>query len=126
MKRGWIAILMIALSLLTAGIEYLYVTGNAGVYLDMLNEADGDMEQNQVPEAQSVVERLDYRYQKQSKIFDIFMYHSDVNSVGSDLAMLRRYAQVGDTAEFLATSARAKRQILSFSNAKLPTLENIL
>lgn len=117
---------MIALSLLLAGFENIYVTMNSAVYLNMLNEADADMEQNMVEEALSIVERLDYRFDKQSKVFESLMYHSEIGAVSSDLAMLRRYAQTGDTGEFLATSAKAKREIVTISNDRLPRIENLL
>ena len=126
MKRGWIAAVMIGVALLLSGIEYLYFTSNTSVYIQMLNEADSDMEQNLVEDALSIVERLDYRYQKQSKIFNIFMYHSDVSAVSADLSMLRRYAQLGDPGGFLTTAARAKREIASIHNARLLTWDNIL
>ncbi len=126
MKRGWIAVAMIALSLLIAGSEYLYTTQNAQVYLTMLNDADEKMEQNETEDALSVAERLDTRFSKESKIYEIFTFHSDVLSISTDLAALRRYAQAGDTAQYLATSAQVKRKIIALSNNRVPRIENIL
>lgn len=125
MKRGWIALAMIALSLILGGIEYGYVTMNVDAYVQMLDDADDKMAHNLVYEAQSVAERLDNRFRKQSGIFNVFMYHSEVGHISSDLAMLRRYAQTGSVEEFLATSACAKREILTIRDAKLLKWENI-
>ncbi|WP_407383275.1 DUF4363 family protein [Ruminococcus sp.] len=125
MKRGWIALAMIALSLILGGIEYGYVTMNVDAYVQMLDDADDKMTHSLVYEAQSVAERLDNRFRKQSGIFNIFMYHSEVGHISSDLAMLRRYAQTGSVEEFLATSACAKREILTIRDAKLLKWENI-
>ena len=105
MKRGWIALIMILLSLTLGGIEYIYVTTNADAYVQMLDDADEKIMQNQVYEAQSVAERLDHRFQKQSGLFNVFMYHTEIGHISSDLAMLRRYAQTGSVEDFLATSA---------------------
>lgn len=125
MKRGWIALIMIALSLVLGGVEYIYVTSNVEAYVQMLDDADDKMAHNLVYEAQSSAERLDNRFRKQSGMFNIFMYHSEVGHISSDLAMLRRYAQTGSTEEFLATSACAKRKILAIRDAKLMKWENV-
>ena len=126
MKRGWIALIMILLSLTLGGIEYIYVTTNADAYVQMLDDADEMIMQNQVYEAQSVAERLDHRFQKQSGLFNVFMYHTEIGHISSDLAMLRRYAQTGSVEDFLATSACARRKIQDIKNAKLMKWENIL
>lgn len=125
MKRGWIALGMIALSLLLGGIEYLYVTSNADVYLQLLDEADEKMAQNEVYQAASVAERLNTRFQKQSGVFNIFMFHSELGHISSDLAMLTQYAQTGATPDFLATSACVRSKIAAIKNAKLMKWENI-
>ena len=90
MKRGWIALAMIALSLVLGGIEYIYVTSNADAYVKMLDDADEKIAHNLVYEAESAAERLDNRFRKQSGIFNIFMYHSEMEHISCDLAMLRR------------------------------------
>ena len=110
MKRGWIALGMIALSLILGGIEYFYVTSNVNAYVKIMH--------NQVYEAESVAQKLDHRFSKQSGVFNIFMYHSEIGHIASDLAMLRRYAQTGSVEDFLATSACAKRKILTIKDSK--------
>ena len=72
MKRGWIALAMIAVSLLLGGIEAIYVTSNADVYVQMLDDADEKMANNLVYEAESVAGRLDTRFTKQSAVFNVF------------------------------------------------------
>lgn len=118
MKRGWVAVLMLALSLILGGAEYLYVTSSADVYSKMLDEADEKMAQNDIYGAESAAQRLKYRFDKESGMFNIFMYHSEVGSIANDLAMLERYAQTGCTEEFLATSAKAKRELMTIKYAK--------
>ena len=125
MKRGWIAVVMIALSLMCGGFEYIYVTGNADVYAGMLDEADDKMEHSLIKEAESVVRRLDHRFKSESGVLNMFMNHSGADNISSDLAMLCRYAQTGDTEEFLAASARAKREILTLRESKDLSWSNI-
>ena len=125
MKRGWIALGMIALSMLLGGIEYIYVTSNADAYIQMLDTADEKMMHNEVYEAQTEAQKLDNRFRKQSGMFNVFMFHSEIGHISSDLAMLTRYAQTADTEDFLATSACAKRKIRVIKNAKLMKWENI-
>ena len=126
MKRGWIALGMIALALLLGGVEYIYVTSNADAYIKMLDSADEKMMHNEVLDAETEAEKLDNRFRKQSGMFNIFMFHSEVGHISSDLAMLRQYARNADTEDFLATSACARRKIQDIKNAKLMKWENIL
>ena len=125
MKRGWLAVCMIALSLLLAGAEYLYVTSAADTYVSMLEEADGKMAQSDIYGAESAAKRLQTRFGRQSGMFNIFMYHSEVGDIANDIAMLVRYAQTGCTEEFLATSARAKRELLSVKYSKQLKWDNL-
>ena len=126
MKRGWIALGMIALTMLLGGVEYIYVTSNADAYINMLDSADEKMMHNEVLDAETEAEKLDNRFRKQSGMFNIFMFHSEVGHISSDLAMLRQYARTADTEDFLATSACARRKIQDIKNAKLMKWENIL
>ena len=126
MKRGWIALILMAISILNGAAEYLYVTTNTEAYIVMLDEADAFIAENRISEAQTTAEKLDYRFSKQSPVFNIFMYHCDVSGIGSDLAMLTRYARTGEVGEFLATSAKARREIMNVHNAKLLNWENLL
>lgn len=117
---------MIALAMLLGGIEYIYVTSNANAYIKMLDDADEKMMHNEVLDAQTEAEKLDNRFRKQSGMFNIFMFHSEIGHISSDLAMLKQYARTADAEDFLATSACAKRKIQDIKNAKLMKWENIL
>ena len=58
MRRGWIALVMIALSLLLGITEYSYVTSNSNVYLRMLEEADQRINKLDLVREQSLRRRL--------------------------------------------------------------------
>lgn len=126
MKRSWIAAGLIAASLILGAVECISLNTSANIYAEMLNEADACMENNEAYQAQSLAERLDHRYCEDKRLFHIFSFHSDINAIGSDLAALRRYAQTGSTADFLAQSAQTKRRILAVAEIRSPRLENIL
>lgn len=126
MKRAWIAIGLIVLSLILGGAEYLYAATAAKVYTEMLNEADEHMERNEAYEVQSITERLDHRFGEDAGLFDMLSFHSEINAISYDLASLRRYAQTGNTADYLALSAQVKRKILTLADIRSPRLENIL
>ena len=125
MKRGWAAVALLAAALVICGLEYAYIGLNTPVYLDMLNSADEYMEKNDVYAAMETAERLDNRFINDSKIYDLFLFHGDVLDIQASLAALRRFAQTGEASEFLATSARVKRILMSLHNTRLPRMENI-
>ena len=126
MKRGWLALVLAAIVMLTGCAEYFCLTADTRAYLDLLNEADAHMEKNEVYEAREAAERLDNRFSSQARIYELFMFHGEVLELSATIAAMRRYAQTGDTSEFLAASARAKRLIMSMQNTRIPRVENIL
>ena len=126
MNRAWIALGLIAASLIVGGIDYIYTATATKIYTEMLSEADEHMEKNEAYEAQSLTERLDHRFNEDKRIMQIFSFHSEIDAVDYDLAAMKRFAQTGNTADYLATSAQAKRRILSLYELRTPKLGNIL
>lgn len=126
MKRGWIALIMILIAAGISTAETLYTGVGTGTCVAMLIEADEHMERNEIAEARSLAERLDTRFGKLAETYDLFLYRSELLEVSAGLASLKRYAQTGDTSEFLAASARIRRILLSIHDSRLPTWENIL
>lgn len=125
MKRGWIAGLLIALSLIAGLTEYGYVRASTSMYLSLLDEAQERMASGEVHNAQSTAERLERRFEGQSGMFNIFMYHSEVGHIASDLSRLKEYARTGDASEFLATASCAKTEIEAIREAKSVRWDNI-
>ena len=126
MKRGIIAIILMLLALGVGLTQYFYVTNNSKIYVKMLNSADEKIEQNDIYGAQSMIERIDHRFSGSTKTFDVFLSHEKVDEIYNNLAMLRCYANSGSNAEFLATSAKTKRELTSLYKSEIPTIDNIL
>lgn len=126
MKRGVAALLVIIIVLLLTGVQFLYITSRAELYVKMLNNAEEKIEHNDLPAAQEEIQKLDHRYVGSERILEIFLPHSDVNEVSVNLAMLRRYAQTGSIEEYMALSAATKRMLLTMSEAQQPHFHNIL
>ena len=126
MKRGWIALILILIAAGISAAEALYTGAGTHACVALLDEADEHMERNEIAEARSLAERLDTRFGKLAETYDLFLYRSELLEVSTGMASLKRYAQTGDTAEFLATSARIRRILLSMHDSRLPTWENIL
>lgn len=126
MKRGWAALVMILAAIGLSVGETLYLNSSIPVCVEMLNEADEHMEKNEIPEAQSLAQRVDHRFGTEADLMEILLYRGEVAEVSKGLAELRRYAQRGSTADFLAVSARVKRALLSMMNSRALSLGNIL
>ena len=126
MKRVLIAPLLIALSLLISGAENLFINANADACLALLDEADKRMEDMDSAGALSAAERLERRFMCQTGMFNIFLYHSEIGHIASDIAMMRQYARTGDASEFLASSACARRELEAVKHAKALTWDNVL
>lgn len=126
MKRGIIAVILLILAALTAGYQYVYVTTNTEMLAQMLTDADQNIEENNLLKAQEISSRLDHRYEELKKTLNIFIHHKDTEAISHNLAALRRYAETGNTADFLATSAIAKRALLSLYNTEKPCFQNVM
>ena len=126
MKRGWAALVMILIAVALSVGESQYLEKSIRACVQMLDEADDHMEKNEIYEAQSLAQRIDHRYASSAQVYDILMYHSDVLEISKGLAELRRYAQTGSTAEFLAASARIKRSLISIYETRVPGIGNVL
>ena len=125
MKRILFAPLLIALSLLISGAEAYFVNTSTDACLSLLSEADERMSNMDSIGALSAAERLERRFQGQTGLFNIFMYHSEVGHIASDLAMMRQYARTGAASDFLASSACARRELEAVRHAKALTWDNI-
>lgn len=125
MKRGWIALLMIGLVLLLSAAESLSLNAGVDLCLNMLAEADERMATNDIAGAVSIAERLDHRFSEQAGLYDLFLYHGEVLSISKGLGAMTRYAQAGETAEFLSASMGVRRELTSIRNTRLPMVRNI-
>ena len=125
MKRLLLAPILLALSLLICGAESLYVNTSADSCLALLDEADESIVSKTDADALSVAQRLENRFRNQSGMFNVFMYHSEISHIASDIAMMRQYARTGNISDFLATSACARRELEAVKHAKALSWDNI-
>lgn len=125
MKRGWAALALVLVAVALSIAEAFTLDGSIRVCVDMLNEADAHMEQNEIYDALSLTERVDHRFEKEAELLDILIYHGELTEISKGLAQLRRYAQTGSTAEYLALSAGVKRSLLYLKSSRLPSLGNV-
>lgn len=109
MKRGWIALILLLLAAALSCVQHGYVTAVGNTCVEMLDSADDLMQNNEVKEAESLTERLDNRLTQSRRLMDVFLFHSDLDALCEEIAAMRRYAHAGETTEFLAASARAKK-----------------
>lgn len=126
MKRGIIALILLILAGVAAGYQYVYVTTNTDMLIEMLDETDRHIEENDLLKAQDTASRLDHRYQELEKTLNIFINHKDTDAVSAQLASLKRYAETGNSADFLAISAAAKRALLAMRDAETPCFQNVM
>ena len=126
MRRGIIALILLIAAGVAAGIQYVFVTTNTNMFVEMLTQADQSVEENDFITAHDIASRLDHRYEDIVGTLNIFIHHGDTGSISGSLARLRRYAQTGDASSFLAESAAAKRALLSLYNAEIPCAQNVM
>ena len=126
MKRGVIAVILLVICFITAGIQYVYVTSNTSMFVKMIEEADEYIENDDILSAQDAAYRLDHRYQETEQTLNIFIYHANTDAIARDIAMMRRYTQTSNSSDFLAASAACKRALMCLFNNEIPCFQNIM
>lgn len=126
MKRIWIALSLIAISVSFATAEFIIIKNKADYFLDTINASYSYFSKN---EYNSATELLEYSCQKWSdseKTLNIFLSHDIVDEIEESLSELSKYAENKETSHFQATFEKTKRQLLCLKQSELPNLENIM
>ncbi|MBE6824118.1 MAG: DUF4363 family protein [Ruminococcaceae bacterium] len=126
MKRIWVAVGFLALSLIFAFAEFLIVSKSYKNYVEQIQIAEYYISDKEFSVAQDICKNIEEEWEKSRKTLNVFMIHTYSENISESIAKLSEYAQNKDKKAFLSQSSKTKRQLLYIKQSELPNLENIM
>ncbi len=126
MKRIWVAVLLLLISLCFSVSEFFAVKYNFEKHVQMLDKAEYYFSQKEFTKSYEQCKKLQSSWAKSEKLLNIFLVHKQVDDIAQDLMTLKKYAEFKDEKSFFLTTGKTKRQLLSMKESELPDYQNIL
>lgn len=126
MKRIYIAIFLIILSLFFATTEYILISKNCEFFSENLDIAEQHCSNNEFTKAFDSIKQTQKEWDKKSKALNSFIDQTHTQNVNDCLFELLETAKNNDSKQFLSLCHKTKRQLLSIKESELPCFENIL
>ncbi len=126
MKRIWIAIAFLSLSLIFAITEFVLVSNNCKKYTEQIKEAERYISDKEFSGAVNICKNVEKDWEKSKKDLNIFLIHTYSDDISESIAKLLEYAENKNIEGFLSQAGKTKRQLLHIKQSELPNLENIM
>lgn len=126
MKRLWVAISLLALSIFFATFEYITVLKNYEEFTPVLEKAEYYCSDKEYSKAFDTIEQAQLSWDKKSKVLNSLIDHTHTESINESFFQLLESAQKQDSVEFLSICNKTKRQLLSLKESELPSFDNIM
>lgn len=126
MKRIWVALALIIISISLALTQLIIVKSKAEYFLDVIIASEYHFSKK---EYSTATELLDFSCEKwgdSEKTLNVFLPHEKVDEIEESLSELKEYAENKEKPEFKASFEKTKRQLLCLKQSELPNFENIM
>lgn len=126
MKRLWVAIFLLALSIFFATFENITVLKNYNIFTPILDKAENYCSNEEFSEAFDTIEQAQLIWDKKSKVLNSLIDHTHTENINESFFQLLESAKKQEKVEFLSICNKTKRQLLSMKESELPSFENIM
>ena len=126
MKRLWVAISLLAISIFFATFENIMVLKNYNRFTPILEKAEEYCSKNEFSKAYETIESAQLVWEKKSKVLNSLIDHTHVDNINESFFQLLESAQKQEQVEFLSICNKTKRQLLSMKESELPSFDNIM
>ena len=126
MKRLWVAISLLAISLIFATFEYIMVLRNYEKFTPVLVKAEEYCSKEEFSKAFDTIEKAQLSWDKKSKVLNSLIDHTHTENINESFFQLLESAQKQESVEFLSICNKTKRQLLSMKESELPSFDNIM
>ena len=126
MKRLWVAISLLAISIFFATFENIMVLKNYNRFTPILDKAEEYCSENEFLKAYETIESAQLVWEKKSKVLNSLIDHTHVDNINESFFQLLESAQKQEQVEFLSICNKTKRQLLSMKESELPSFDNIM
>lgn len=126
MKRIYIAILFIIISLCAAAFETGYISAKVELFTAKIDLADKMMYQGETEQAARICLEAENEWNESSKIIDMLLIHDYVDSIGNNISQMKSLAENDSKELYFAKSVAAKKELASIKESEYPFVENIM
>lgn len=126
MKRLYVAISLIIISLFFAVSEYIMVQKSYMDFTPVIDIAEKYCSEKEFSKAFDTVSIAQKKWDKKSKIMNSFIDHTHTENINENFFQLLEMAQKQKDVEFLSLCEKTKRQLLSLKESELPSFDNIM
>ena len=126
MKRIYIAIFLLALTIVASVFELRFIGREANGVTQQIEAIDGYMRRSEFNTAIKQCRTLEEKWSKTSENIDIMLIHDYVDSIGLSITKMRAGAETKNAVLYFSESASAKKALASIKGSEYPNFENIL
>ena len=126
MKRIYIAIFLLALTIVASVFELRFIGREADGVTQQIEAIDGYMRRSEFDTAIKQCRTLEEKWSKTSENIDIMLIHDYVDSIGLSITKMRAGAETKNAVLYFSESASAKKALASIKGSEYPNFENIL
>ncbi len=126
MKRIYIAVVLVLLTLCIGALETGYVTAKTDMFIDKIERADKLMKRNEFSEAIKLCQNTEKEWYDNAKAIDMLLIHDYVDDIGLSISKMTSFAESKNTDMYFSESSDAKKQLASIKESEYPLIENLL
>lgn len=126
MKRIYIALFLMALTLTASMFELRFIGRQADSTMNRIDEIDALVGGEDYEQAIKKCKTLEQDWSKTSENIDIMLIHDYVDSIGLSITKMRSNAENQNAVMYFSESASAKKALASIKGSEYPNFENIL
>ena len=126
MKRLYVAISLIIISLFFAVSEYIMIQKCYKDFTPVIDVAQEYCSGKKFQEAYETISLAQEKWDKKSKFMNSFIDHTHTENINENFFQLLEMAQKQEDVEFLSLCEKTKRQLLSMKESELPSFDNIM
>lgn len=126
MKKGWIAVALLAGMTVLAGWHVSVLTALTGELSATLERAEALAEKGDWAQALRLTQEAGDRWESKRVYLHVTLDHAVTDQITADFAETLELLECQEAGEYSAASARLKTQLELLGEGEMPTLENLL
>lgn len=127
MRRIYIAIALLAISIAAGVFETVNVSQGSQKYIDYIDEINKKIDDDEVKNAAVLCKKADEEFMDMSENYMFYYYmHKNLEEIESNLSSMYEYLRNDEVHDYYAAAAITKRKLESMRDTGSVNLQNIL
>ncbi len=126
MKRIYIALILLILTVFICFVEFVYISSSASKITDKIEDVYKSYKEGYKESSLRYALETENDWQNKVKKIDMLLYHDYVDDITRNIVNLKTYITEEDAVGLYSTCNEILTQINSLKNSEFPTAENII